>query len=471
MSTNGCPSPIELERAFDAADPGETVREHLDACPRCASRWEALQQLADDAAELGAVLDAPVRDAPDHAQARAALLAAAGASMPARGPRPRPRALPVVGAAAALLLLSGAALAATLALRGGGPAQHATVTALDAAAFAHFGDTHDEVIRVTQGRVLVDVSPLDSDERLRVIVGESEIEVVGTAFEVRADRDTLRELRVFHGRVELREAGVTQTFEAGDRLTRPGTAAPIVANAGAPAAATPDARGDGADVAVQLPEAAPAAGAPVTATNAPAALTAAREADHVAAAARPSPGRGSAAARATAAPRSQAVAAPRPVREAAAPGGAGAPPPEPARSVEAATAGTRREAEPEAEREFRAGWAALQSGDFATAADWFGGASRRGAALSDDAAFWRVVSLARGGRTQAAAADAGALLARSPAHPRAAELHLLLGGWYSADGRAADAYRELSVAAADHGDVGRAARAALERLQSSAGAE
>jgi hypothetical protein len=85
--------------------------------------------------------------------------------------------------------------------------RHGTVTPLPGARFAVESERPDEIVRLTDGLVLVDVTPLEAGERFRVIVGDAEIEVRGTAFEVEADHDRLVSVQVRRGRVEVRPKG------------------------------------------------------------------------------------------------------------------------------------------------------------------------------------------------------------------------------------------------------------------------
>jgi hypothetical protein len=75
----------------------------------------------------------------------------------------------------------------------------------------------DEIVRLVDGTLTIDVAPLRSGERFRVVTGDAEIEVVGTAFDVSAAADRLTSVRVVHGRVEVRPAGAAaRTLSAGE---------------------------------------------------------------------------------------------------------------------------------------------------------------------------------------------------------------------------------------------------------------
>lgn len=87
----------------------------------------------------------------------------------------------------------------------------------------------DEIVKLHDGTIDLDVDPLQPHERFRVVVGASEIEVRGTAFSVTADHDHLLEVHVTHGRVEVRPIGdAAVTLVGGGAWTVPQiTAVPV----------------------------------------------------------------------------------------------------------------------------------------------------------------------------------------------------------------------------------------------------
>jgi hypothetical protein len=88
------------------------------------------------------------------------------------------------------------------------------------AAFELASAVPDERVVLHDGTIEVHVDRLHAPERFRVLIGASEVEVRGTAFTVTADHDRLLEVRVTHGRVEVRPADRAQiTLAAGDRWT------------------------------------------------------------------------------------------------------------------------------------------------------------------------------------------------------------------------------------------------------------
>ena len=75
------------------------------------------------------------------------------------------------------------------------------------AAFELASTVPDEIVRLHDGTIDVEVDPLQQHERFRVVVGASEIEVRGTAFTVTAEHEQLIDVHVAHGRVEVRPVG------------------------------------------------------------------------------------------------------------------------------------------------------------------------------------------------------------------------------------------------------------------------
>ncbi|HUS66366.1 MAG TPA: tetratricopeptide repeat protein, partial [Kofleriaceae bacterium] len=80
----------------------------------------------------------------------------------------------------------------------------------DGARFLHASAQPDEVVRLVDGALTVEVDPLAAGERFRVVTGDAEVEVIGTAFDVVAEEDALRRVRVLHGRVAVRVTGAQE---------------------------------------------------------------------------------------------------------------------------------------------------------------------------------------------------------------------------------------------------------------------
>lgn len=440
--TLACPSPERLSRAVtQGAD--EALRQHLGDCDHCRDDFAAEGRL------LGLLqqIEVPELERDRLESARSALLARAPARPAARR------------ASAPLLWTAALAAAVLLAVMGRGLLDRAdghrgTVVAHGSARFLHEEARRDEVVRLSEGEIHVEVEKLRKGERFRVVVGDAEVEVRGTAFEVRASGDKLLGVRVMHGLVEVRPAGRGAVLlRGGERWspneepapppvsapqTAPATpkgAEPLAAEApaapAAPKAAEPTAPAQAAPTAgPAAPEApAPAAHAPRPAAPTRQAIktahrsggTASRDADDRAPTDAPRTSSLPAATRATAAtaaPRSAAPATEQPAAPAKA-----APAAPPIKPAPAPAPGS-----PE-DRAFAAGWQALRAKDYRGAASAFGQTAQLAGdrPLGEDARYWLAVSQARGGQREAAIGSLRAFLARHPQSPRAPEVSSILG--------------------------------------------
>ena len=201
MSERVCPSELDLDRAYSIGDDPE-ITAHVESCDACRSWW------ADTTAaiELARELPSEMPSAHDREELRTSLLA----TNPRR-PDARRRAwvMPALALAAAAAVLA-------IATRPGAPTapstvelhpRRGTVHGHAGAQYALAANPPDEIVRLRDGTIDVDVDPLHAGERFRVIVGADEIEVRGTSFEVIAGSDHLVSVRVAHGRVEVRHVG------------------------------------------------------------------------------------------------------------------------------------------------------------------------------------------------------------------------------------------------------------------------
>ncbi len=206
MSDVACPSELELDRAHSAkADP--SLLDHLEACDACRALWDEMTS----AIELARLMPVDVPSASHREAVRTAVLAggAVRREPASRGTWKIP-ALGILAAAAVALLVATRPSPATPDARAVVPEFHVHRGVVHAHGDAHYALTTaspDEIVRLRDGTLDIDVDPLRPGERFRVVVGVDEIEVRGTAFEVVADDDRLRSVRVVHGRVELRHAG------------------------------------------------------------------------------------------------------------------------------------------------------------------------------------------------------------------------------------------------------------------------
>ncbi|CAN5907431.1 hypothetical protein BH11MYX2_BH11MYX2_27010 [soil metagenome] len=230
-----CPSEEALDIAISVGADSD-LEAHLAACDRCRTLWDDTIVLLGLARHLPAHVPGSI----EAEERRTAILAAWDLA-----PTPRPvvpvRARRRVLHAATLALAAAAAVAVTwFATR---PPSAPTVVvhprrgvvhAHEHAVFALASQPPDEIVRLRDGVIDVDVDPLQAGERFRVIVGIDEIEVHGTSFEVVALADRLVSVRVVHGRVEVRHAGDKPVFlgpSEGWHVTVASVAAPPSATA------------------------------------------------------------------------------------------------------------------------------------------------------------------------------------------------------------------------------------------------
>jgi TolA-binding protein len=351
--------------------------------------------------------EVPVRTpAPAELQAlRSALIASAHATPPARARR-LPRVALAAAACAAVLAAGGLGW---WGLRGArAPAMRATLEAAPGTQWVHTstwlggGSGQDEVVRLTEGRVHVSVHKLEPRERFRVVVGDGEVEVRGTAFEVVVHQDHLEAVHVEHGVVEVRHGGSSAAvLEAGEDWHPAPPAAP------APAAIAP------------APE---------------------PESEAVA----PPP-----------APPVAALPRPAPLRHAPAPIGAPAPVP-PALAPVAPVAPPAAPPTPQ-EQTFAEGWSALTANRPGDAAPllhqaW---AQQPNAPLAEDARFWEGVALERSGQQAEAARVMRDFIDAFPHSARAGEMSAMLGWLLLREQRVTEACERFAAAAGDSNERAR----------------
>jgi hypothetical protein len=200
------PAPLELSRAVsDGLTPG--LERHVADCPECASIWSSYSRVDALAREL----PAPPTSI-DHGEE---LLAGILASTAAK-PEPRSRRawwIPaaIVFAAAAVLLIVVTRHPDPPVTAASGPTYRGAVRAERGARFVRVSSTPDEVVRLYEGKISVDVTQVRAGERFRVVVADAEIEGHGTSFEVVAKADTLATVQVVQGRVDVRPTLRSQT--------------------------------------------------------------------------------------------------------------------------------------------------------------------------------------------------------------------------------------------------------------------
>jgi hypothetical protein len=384
-----CPKPVELSRALIAGI-DDRLRAHLDICTRCSEQLDAHATVAAETRQLPIV-----EPTHDHAfNVRASLMVAARTSAPVGRSR-------FIWGFATAGAFAAAAVLAFVFVRG--PQSSTETTASyrgtllphEGAALLRVASAPDEIVRLTHGTLSVEVAKLERGERFRVVTGDAEVEVRGTAFDVTVDRDHLRSVRVLHGRVEIRAYGSTpQILEAGERWDTQLAAAPIGEPSAEAIVATTD------DVVAQptapatrvMPPAAdkrvtPSAPKRVTTKNASSART---------------------------------IEAAKPAAE-----------PEPAAQA-VTTKQTIVQAPARAKRPiellFEEGWATLAAGDAIAAAAIFERAAQSAPQdpLAEDAWFWRASALARA-KSAAAPGALDSFLSRYARSPRVGEASAMLG--------------------------------------------
>lgn len=447
-----CPAPLQLSQAFPN-NATEELRLHLLACPSCAATWRAMAQVRTAAQELPFVT-------PDKGQREAVRrrLLEAAASLPTAVRRPhRPRWV-------AATLLAAAMLAVVLGGRlwvkrtdGGIAASHwrAVIQAKAGASFVHDRTGGDEWVRLSDGTLHIEVQPLQPGERFRVLCGDSEIEVRGTAFETVVDQDHLQSVYVLHGSVEVRlYGGATSLLGPGERWQassrtghQPGDAGSRAGSAGSGAETPPLSAAPSPAPAVvaasMVPGLDPARPSAVKAPERPVQ--------------RPAP----------------SMARPQTQGKLAAPAGIGS-------RHEPSVAAPPKAAISAAELAFMDGWAALRQGHHQSAAVSFARAAALGegaahAPVLEDSRFWRAVALARAGQRPAAVQALREFLGRHPGAARFGEAKAILGWQLLQDGLLDEAQQCFEAAEKDpHAPIRENARSGLaavttQRQRSAAG--
>ncbi|HEX4416706.1 MAG TPA: FecR domain-containing protein [Kofleriaceae bacterium] len=434
-----CPGELALARAIaEGSDP--ELAAHLAGCAACRATWDATTAAIELARELPVALPPAAR----REELRTAVLAA-GAHV-ARRPARRAWLVPLIaGAAAAAVAVYLAIPAPVPAPYGAAPdpahRAHGTVHPHPGARYLASAAAPDELVRLWDGAIDVEVEPLGPGERFRVVVGGAEIEVRGTAFTVSASADHLTTVTVARGRVEVRpDAGAAATLTAGQswRLTTAAAASPP--NPGAPPTVTSSATAASAPAINPSPPPGSHTVASHAAATSPAALDSAT----------PPPG--------THAPIPPHIAPGAPASSAEA-----HPATPPSASGKPAGAGPRS---PE-EQSYDQAWEALRASNFLKAASGFTRVVLLApdSPLVEDASFWRAVALARGKQPAEARSAFVDFLGGFPRSARAGEASAMLG-WILIDARELDeARRRFRAALGDPSPaVRRSAAAGLDAL-------
>jgi len=241
-----CPPGWQLTRAIAEGCADEKLQAHVARCPRCAAERNSLLELVAHAA----LLPPPLAMTRVSRQTISARLLGASMAAPASSRRRTGMALACAAAAIAIAIAIGAAGGA----RDVGvqdvqrhdhgahpalpppPASRAAVRAVGAARFVRVQTPPDEIIRLDEGTIVLEVASLPPGERFRVQTDDGAVEVRGTRFEVSASQRRLVAVSVSKGRVEVRsEAGALAVLDPGDEwvhkappaeVTPPATSSP-----------------------------------------------------------------------------------------------------------------------------------------------------------------------------------------------------------------------------------------------------
>ncbi|HEU4733301.1 MAG TPA: hypothetical protein VFT22_35660 [Kofleriaceae bacterium] len=435
-----CPGELELARAIGEGGDAE-IAAHLAACDDCRAIWDRTRAMI----ELARELPAPLPPAPRREEVRTAVLAAAASVT--RRPARRAWLVPVAAGAAAAGVVGYLAVHPATpypAPMGAGSAEplrqsgRGVVHPQPGARYEISAPGPDEIVRLFDGVVEVEVEPLVAGERFRVIVGGSEIEVRGTVFTVTASAEHLVGVEVSRGRVEVRpETGAPAAVVAGQawRLAR----APVAEPAASAPPRSPSAPG---------PAPAPHRAAPGPSRRPTPAL--ARSATAPAHDSRPQ-------APVPVSPQIPVQVSPQvPVQVSL----SASSDPVPGQPVADA-------ARAPDELAYDQAWAALRASEFARAASGFARVvliAPEGA-LVEDASYWRAVALARGQRSAEAVAAFRDFLEAFGGSAHAGQASAMLG-WLLIDTRAyREAERWFRAAAGDPSPgVRKSAQAGLDAL-------
>ena len=222
-----CPPAWKLTRAASSEPRDPEIEKHVAACAACAAELATLRELAAEARDLPAP---PGMSDESRAAISARLLAAP--PEPQRRETTPARGAIVVTAVAATVAVVIAVVVVPIVRRGAAPEEQAraapapastprtsraSIRAIGNARFFRAQPPPDEIVRLDDGRIELDVIPLAAGERFRVVTDHGEVEVRGTIFEVLASNRSLRSVSVSRGRVEVRSGSGLSVLDAGDR--------------------------------------------------------------------------------------------------------------------------------------------------------------------------------------------------------------------------------------------------------------
>ncbi|MFN0249465.1 MAG: tetratricopeptide repeat protein [Kofleriaceae bacterium] len=345
----------------------------------------------DELDGLARTLEPTTFRAEEAEQHRTSLLASA-AGLPERSPSNRAPLFVAIGA----VLAAAAAVLLWIALRSDGPKSTASVTAIGEASFEQLDSWPTYSVRIGNGRVRIDVIATEDHEDFIARTSDAELEIRRATLEVNVANGRLDSVAVSAGRAELRLSGAPPVYlSAGDAWRRTLTAEVLTPLP--PPTPTPD-------------SARSSVTSPVTTQE-----TALQE---------------------KRTPKTARVErSPRSVAPALDPAGIETKPP-----VASPPAPVTSDGPNPGELEFRAGMAALRSGDAAAAATSFAAAcsAARGEALAEDACFWVGAAANRAGEPSVAREALTRFVQKFASSARVGEASALLG-WLLYDAGELDA--------------------------------
>jgi TolA-binding protein len=406
-SNINCPSNEELSRAFSEGA-NDSVKAHLSVCPDCRNALQSFARLVD----LGQDLPYEEPSADRIENVRLGIYIGALASQSQTSKRHRMTRMFSIAAATVAILLSVYFAAVAIGVPESPEIYRAQVAAMGDAVFTLETAQPDEVVRLVEGTISVNVDKLEPGERFRVLVGDSQVEVRGTSFTVEAEQDRLLDVHVFSGRVVVNQTAASPvTLDPKESLMD--KQAIQLAEVTEPA--VPDSE-------VKLPAANQAAAIKTPSSKTPIAKT--------------------------------SVAATEITPESPIETAAGTP-----------TNTIQRSA---AQTAFETGWSALKSGNYGQAADAFDRALKASGTdpIAEDSAYWLGISLSYAGKSARAETAMREFVRRYPGSPRAGEASVALGWMLFDRGDLTAARSQFSSALNDRvGKVRASAGKGLEAVQ------
>ena len=234
-----CPPAWKVTRAVSEPGREPEIAAHLESCIRCASHYQAHRDVVTR-------LRAASGPSGLSSESRAAISARLWNAKPHTALQPRRRWMLGIAAIAAVTAIVLGFTALRRPQRREQPlpgsartsaASLATIHSFGTARYERTQAAPDEIVRLHDGRILLDITPLHPSERFRVLTDDAVVEVRGTVFELTALAGRLVAASVARGRVEVKAGNAFAVLDAGDRWER--AAAPVAA---APAVAPPPTR-------------------------------------------------------------------------------------------------------------------------------------------------------------------------------------------------------------------------------------